>query len=86
VASISFPSLDASSCMSFMLFCHWCLDVNVGDVLTLLKYSFRAGLGVAGSSVFSSIGVSSNHVSLHASLLCFLVTPRFKGSPKVAYL
>jgi hypothetical protein len=30
---------------------------SVGDVFALLMYSFRAGLGVAGSSLFSSIGV-----------------------------
>jgi hypothetical protein len=83
---MSFRSLDASSCMSFMLFCHWCLDVNVGDVLTLLMYSFRAGLGVAGSLCFLPLVFPLTMLVFTSLLLCFLVTPRFKGSPKVAYL
>jgi hypothetical protein len=30
---------------------------SVSDVLALLMYSFHAGLGIAGSSMFSSVGV-----------------------------
>jgi hypothetical protein len=49
-------------------------------------FSFRAGLGVAGSSVFSSVGVALTVLVVVPLLLCFLVLPRLRGSPEVAYL
>jgi hypothetical protein len=59
---------------------------SVGDVLALLMFSFRAGLGVASSSVFSSVGVALIVLVVVPLLLCFLVLPRLRGSPEVAYL
>jgi hypothetical protein len=55
-------------------------------VFVLLMYSFRAGLGVASSSLFSSIGVPLT--ILVVVVVTFLVmlacTPRLRGSSKVA--
>jgi hypothetical protein len=50
-----------------------------------LMYSFRAGLGVGGSSMFSSVGIPLAMLVVVTLLLCFLVTPHLRGSPKVEY-
>jgi hypothetical protein len=42
---------------------------SVGNVLALLLYSFRAGLGVASGSVFFFCWCSSNRVGHRASLV-----------------
>jgi hypothetical protein len=82
-ASTSFPSLEASSCMSFLLLPRWRLAVSLSVMCLHSCVSFSASLGVAGGAVLFLCSCWSSSFSFLFQV-GLSVPPRLRGSPKVA--